>query len=228
MTPANPSPTPGAGEPGLEAARAALVERRQGFNPPGGFDAWLHLLAAPVPAHGAAGGPVAEEVWVATASLTAPNDPTDPLALFFIAPARVEVALRRLLESLAGDAGGQAGHRGEPGQAVPRGQFGKSAQNRQHSEHEQARQRGEPGQAGRAPGGGPLGWFLQVGASGMQFRTLAEPPAGFVPRYRLPRRAGEEPVWAPEEPLWCPHRRLVAETAGVARQLAEELARRLE
>ncbi|PZN06306.1 MAG: hypothetical protein DIU76_07255 [Bacillota bacterium] len=69
---------------------------------------------------------------------------------------------------------------------------------------------------------------MQVGVSGMAYRRLAEAPAGFVPRYRLPRRTGAEPVWAPDEPWWCPCRRLAADPAGIARELAETLVRRLD
>ncbi|ADU50890.1 hypothetical protein Tmar_0775 [Thermaerobacter marianensis DSM 12885] len=177
---------------GRHAARAALEAARQGVTPPGGFDAWLHLLAAPVGA-GAAGPDLpGGGVRVATASLTAPNDPADPLALFFIPPQRVEAELRRLLEPLATG----------PARGVSDG-------------------------PGGGAGGGPAGWLLQVGISGVEYRALAEPPAGFVPRYRLPRRSLEEPVWVPEEPLWCPHSRLAEEPATVARELCEALAQRL-
>ncbi len=109
MTPEHPNPAPEVDEPALAAARTALADRRQGIRPPGGFDAWLHLLAAPVPLPPGAGGAREGAVRVATASLTAPNDPEDPLPLFFIAPARVEALLRRWLEELAAEGGG-AGH----------------------------------------------------------------------------------------------------------------------
>ncbi|QIA26763.1 hypothetical protein DYI95_003825 [Thermaerobacter sp. PB12/4term] len=227
MIPEHPNPAPEADEPALAATRAALADRRQEIRPPGGFDAWLHLLAAPVPLPPGAGGAREGAVRVATASLTAPNDPEDPLPLFFIAPARVEAILRRWLEELAAEGGG-AGH-GEGKPADDRGVVGGRPP------------AGQPAPAvGTAPAvgpapegplqpavGGPRGWLLQVGASGMQLRAFAEPPAGFIPRYRLPHRDGQEPVWAPGEPLWCPQPQLAAAPGEVARRLVEALVAQL-
>ncbi|HEY8552544.1 MAG TPA: hypothetical protein VIL40_03735 [Thermaerobacter sp.] len=212
------------------------------MTPPGGFDAWLHLVAvrvdadstgdfgapaggAGVPADGA--GAHADGVRVATASLTAPNDPGDPLALFFIPPVRVEAELRRLLEPLAAACregagadpsrtGARSGAAAAPATGTPTTEAG----------GEGARQPGDP-PPDPPPGGGEAGWLLQVGVSGMAYRSLAAAPAGFVPHYRLPRRTLEEPVWVPDEPWWCPCRRLAADPAAIARELAAELVRRL-
>ncbi|GAB6875296.1 hypothetical protein [Thermaerobacter litoralis] len=261
MTAVHPGPGsgPAPDERGRQAAREALAAGREAVQPPGGFDAWLHLLAVPVygPGDGAgtepapAGegpaappgasspqGPAASSpspgavaagpVCLATASLTAPNDPSNPLSLFFIPPARVEATLERLLAQLAGTgAGGPApgGGAGAGGDDVARWERLPGTGTASLPE---GRGGGRPHDLAAPPGlAAPSGWLLQVGASGMQFRALAEPPAGFVPRYRLPRRTGAEPVWAPDEPLWCPHGRLVSGRAAVARQLAEELGRRL-
>lgn len=181
----------------LRAAQAGVI-------PPGGFDAWLHVLAVPVRGgppgqrpeerdggqgtgvQGAAAAPEgvrgpappAGRVRVETLSLTAPNDPQRPLALFFISPAHAGQLLARQLDHLAAEC-----HRGR----------------------------------------GADGFLVQVGLSGMAYRALADPPPGFVPRYRLPRRTGEEPVWAGEEPVWCPCPQL----AQASRQLAEDLIARL-
>lgn len=183
----------------VRAAQAAMV-------PPGGFDAWLLILAAPAgsgepgaPAGGvhggggyageppAAGRPAsglpAAGVWTDAASLTAPNDPDNPLSLFFIAPEHVTGVLARRLAHL-GDLCARAGERCE-------------------------------------------GYMVQVGLSGMEYRALAAPPEGFVPRYRLPRRSLEEPVWAGDEPLWCPRDRLLRDPGGIAAEIVARLEERL-
>lgn len=218
-------------ERGQEEARRALEAVRRGVTPPGGFDAWLHLVAVRVDSARERRDVAKEDgVRVATASLTAPNDPRDPLALFFIPPARVEAELRRLLEPLATDCrsgpGPAAGTGGAT--ATPGVEAGGAAPPRLGPRRGPADGHGGNGPDGPSAGAGESGWLLQVGVSGMAYRRLAEAPAGFVPRYRLPRRTGAEPVWAADEPWWCPCRRLAVDPAGIARELAETLVRRLD
>jgi len=197
-----------------ERVRAAQEAER----PPGGFDAWLHLLAAPVVAadegpglqgssaspaadrdgHGGVSGspegdegrgeagPAAGEggrVWAEVISLTAPNDPDEPLALFFIDPERVAERLARQLAAW-----------GQRCAAIP----------------------------------GCAGLVVQAGISGMECRALAPAPTGFIPRYRLPRRFLPEPVWAVPEPLWCPRERLLEEPERIAGILVDGLRQQLE
>lgn len=195
-----------------ERVRAAQAAERS----PGGFDAWLHVLAAPVVAAGSGptlpgasgsaaagedggvaggagrdGGPgeagadtgEAGRLWAEVISLTAPNDPDDPLSLFFIDPERV---IARLAGRLA--------MWGQQCAAIP----------------------------------GCAGLVVQAGLSGMEYRALAPAPAGFIPRYRLPRRSLPEPVWAVPEPLWCRRERLLGEPERIAWILVDGLRQQLE
>ncbi|HEY8393861.1 MAG TPA: hypothetical protein VIK92_03575 [Thermaerobacter sp.] len=171
-----------------DEARERVRQAQARVSPPGGFDAWLHILAAPAGSGaatkgGSGGDGTAGEVWSETVSLTAPNDPGDPLSLFFIPPERVARVLAQRLACL--------------------------------------------GESCARAGDECAGYAVQAGLSGMEYRALAPAPPGFVPRYRLPRRSLDEPIWA-GEPLWCPRERLSGEPGRIAAELVAGLAARLE
>ena len=197
-----------------DQALRQMAERQAALAPPGGFDAWLHILAVPAPAPSpaglGAGGEGAEREAAETEGAGVGRDSSGQASAG--AGDRGGVRVETVSLTAPNDAG-------QPLRLffIPP----------EHAAGLLAERLARLGAECRGPAEGE-GYLVQVGVSGMEFRTLGHPPAGFVPRYRLPRRSLPEPVWAADEPVWYPCARLRDEPGRVAEELVARLAARLE